>query len=125
MPQLIGVTTYSLADEKLLLGSLSVFAGGWTLEAAEQVCVQGGIGLDILDLLTHLVDKSLVILDGSRYHMLETMRQYGREKLLDSEEGETLRDQHLTYFLDIAEQANKEIHGPTQLNGWIAWRYRP
>ena len=58
--------------------------------------------VDVLDLLTHLVDKSLVVLDEQaaepRYRMLETIRQYAREKLLDAGESERLRDQHLDYF---------------------------
>ncbi|MGZ9222732.1 MAG: tetratricopeptide repeat protein [Anaerolineales bacterium] len=107
-------------NEKLLLSGFSVFAGGWTLEAAEQVCAREETGLDVFDLLTRLVDKSLVILDGSRYHMLETTRQYAREKLLDSEEGGMLRDRHLAYFLELAEQADQEIHGPAQ----VAWMDR-
>lgn len=106
------------ADEKLLFKRLSVFIGGWTLEAAEQVCVWEGATLDILDLLTHLVDKSLVVLDGERYHMLETTRQYAREKLLDSDEGQTLHEKHADYFLALAKEADREVHGPRQLE-WI------
>jgi predicted ATPase/class 3 adenylate cyclase len=107
-------------DEKILLRRLSAFSGGWTLEAAERVCagIDDTSSDDILDLLAHLVDKSLVILDGSRYHILETTRQYAREKLFESVEGERLRDQHLAYFLDLAEQADKEIHGPIQVE-WM------
>ena len=110
-------------DERVLLRKLSVFAGGWTLEAAEQVCASDIIASDqILDLLLHLVDKSLVVADTNasepRYHMLETVRQYAQEKLIESEEGEGLRDQHLAYFLDLAEQADKEMHGPNQIE-WL------
>ena len=90
--------------ERVLLRRLSVFAGGWTLEAAEAVCSDAAGGsppnalrstpeasllhADILDLLNHLVDKSLVVLDEQaaepRYRMLETIRQYAREKLLEA-----------------------------------------
>jgi non-specific serine/threonine protein kinase len=73
---------------------------------------------DVLDVLSDLIDKSLVVMDGStgeaRYHFLETTRQYAREKLLQSEEEEILHDQHLAYFLDIAEKGNSEIRGPHQ-----------
>jgi predicted ATPase/class 3 adenylate cyclase len=119
------------AGEKFLLCRLSVFVGSWTLEAAEQVCAGQNTVLsgkaaskddifsyDVLDLLTRLVEKSLVILDGSRYRMLETTRQYAREKLFESEEGEILRDQHLAYFLGLAEQADHEIHGSDQVS-WM------
>ncbi len=72
-------------DEKKLFGRLSVFAGGWTLEAAEAVGAGGSIEeAEILDLLSGLVEKSLVVARGSgrggaRYRMLEPIRQYGRE----------------------------------------------
>jgi predicted ATPase/class 3 adenylate cyclase len=107
-------------DERLLLRRLSVFVGGWTLEAAERVCVLGEEALDVLELLTHLVDKSLVILEGSRYQMLETTRQYAREKLLEWDEAEKLRDQHLAYFFDLAEKADLELRGP----GAVKWLHR-
>jgi predicted ATPase/class 3 adenylate cyclase len=102
-------------DEKFLLCRLSIFVGGWSLEAAEQVCVEGGDGFDVLDLLTRLVEKSLVNLDGSRYRMLETTRQFAREKLIDSDEGATMHENHLIYFLNLAEQGDRQIHGPDQV----------
>jgi predicted ATPase/class 3 adenylate cyclase len=111
-------------EEKKLFRSLSVFSGGWILEAAESVCSQesfipvGGSEFDILDLLTQLVDKSLVNMDHSCYRMLETIRQYAREKLLDSNEGKAAHDNHLTYFLELAEQTDKKSHGPEQVE-WM------
>ena len=96
--------------ERVLLRRLAVFADTWTLEAAEVVCAGDGImTAEVLDLLTHLVDKSLVVVDGQsaelRYRMLETIRQYAREKLLDAQEGERLRDRHLKFFFDMVEHA--------------------
>ncbi len=97
--------------ERTLLRRLSVFAGGWTFEAAEAVCAGNAIEtFDILDLLTHLVDKSLVTVDDSqdasaRYRLLETIRQYARDKLLDSGEAVAVRDRHLNYFLQFGNEA--------------------
>jgi predicted ATPase len=96
--------------ERALLRRLAVFAGSWTLEAAEVVCAGDGlIAVEVLDLLTHLVDKSLVLADGQaaepRYRMLETIRQYARERLLDAQESERLRDRHLKFFFDMVERA--------------------
>lgn len=106
------------ADEKKLLARLSVFMGGWTLEAAEQVCRRNEDEFDVLNVLSDLIDKSLVVMDGStgeaRYRFLETTRQYALEKLHDSKQNEILRNQHLTYFLDLAEQGNSEISGQYQ-----------
>lgn len=100
--------------EQLLLHRLSVFVGGWTLGAAESVCGFGGIETsDVLDLLTHLVDKSLVTVathaGEARYHMLETIRQYAREKLIDSGEGDALRQEHGNWFLKLAESVEHEL----------------
>jgi len=105
-------------DEKKLLTRLSVFSGGWTLEAAEQICVKQKGEFEVLDVLSDLIDKSLVSMDGStgeaRYHLLETTRQYGDEKLLESGEGGIFHQQHLTYFLELAEKGNSEATGPRQ-----------
>ena len=95
-------------EEKVLFARLSVFNNGWTLEAVEQILSQESGGFDVLDLLTRLVEKSLVILDGSRYRMLETTHQYAREKLLESGESESLHDKHLAYFIDLAETAIRQ-----------------
>src|SRR5262245_56273995 len=95
----------------MLLWRLSVFAGGFALEAAESVCAGDGIASEgILDLLGSLVDQSLVIAEeqgsAERYRLLETVRQYGMERLGEAgEEEEALRDRHRNYFLDLAEQA--------------------
>ena len=105
-------------NEKRLFYRLSVFSGGWTLDAAEQVCGIESEEFDVLDLVSRLVDKSLIILVGAgndaRYHMLETTRQYAREKLFESGGSEILHNQHLAYFLELAEKGNDDITGPSQ-----------
>jgi predicted ATPase/class 3 adenylate cyclase len=95
--------------ERLLLRRLSIFVRGWTLEAAEIVCAGEGIEPDaILELNAHLVDKSLVaMLDRggvTRYSMLETIREYAREKLVDSGEAAVLRQRHFEHFFRYADQ---------------------
>ncbi len=92
-------------DEKILYARLSVFVGGFTLEAAEAVCNQDG-KLDILERLTSLVNNSLLrqeeTADGeSRFGMLETIRAYALERLEERGEMETLRAAHAGYFADI------------------------
>jgi len=94
--------------ERLLLRRLSIFVGGSTLESAEAVCSGEGIGRDdVLELLAHLVDKSLVLkLDrasAARYAMLETIREYAREKLVDSGEADALRRRHFEHFIQYAQ----------------------
>jgi predicted ATPase/class 3 adenylate cyclase len=107
-------------NERLLLRRLAVFSGGWTLELAEQVCSDQRIyQSEILDILGKLVDKSLVAVvegsTGTRYRILETVRQYAREKLFESGEGEKIRDGHLKAFVELAEEAEPEIRGADQL----------
>jgi predicted ATPase/class 3 adenylate cyclase len=91
--------------ERALFRRLSVFAGGWTFEAAEAVCAD----LEVLDLLPQLVNKSLVMAEdeaaGKRYRFLETIRQYARDKLLEAGEAEEVRNLHMDYFLHLAERA--------------------
>jgi predicted ATPase/class 3 adenylate cyclase/Tfp pilus assembly protein PilF len=107
--------------ERTLFQRLSVFAGGWTLEAAEAVCAGDGLDpYDILDLLTQLVNKSLIIPDAdteaqARYRPLETIRQYARERLLEAGGSEKVRDWHLEYYLKFTEQAEPELRGPDQV----------
>jgi tetratricopeptide (TPR) repeat protein len=110
-------------EERLLFRRLAVFVGGWTLEAAEAVCSGERIESDlVLDLLSQLVNKSLVAMTEengeSRYHPLETIRQYAREKLFETEEAAHIRDRHLDYFIQLAEQGFEELHGPDDLI-WI------
>ncbi|MGH3997085.1 MAG: LuxR C-terminal-related transcriptional regulator, partial [Pseudonocardiaceae bacterium] len=102
--------------ERALLRRLSVFAGGWTLNAAEQVCPDEGIDrYAVLDLLTGLVDKSLVSTDEhgheTRYRLLETIRQYATAQLADAGESNGLRDRHLAYHLALADAAEPQVLG--------------
>ena len=94
-------------DERALLRRLSVFAGGWTFEAAETICSN----VDVFEYLPQLINKSLVVMndkgDEPRYYLLETIRQYARDKLLDAGEGEGTRNRHLDYYLDLAETADE------------------
>jgi predicted ATPase/DNA-binding CsgD family transcriptional regulator len=101
-------------EEQTLFCRLSVFAGGFTLEAAESVCAGEDLEHDeVLDLLSQLVDKSLVIMreesGEARYHLLETVRQYGQEKLSESGESGMFREQHVGYYLALAEEAEPEL----------------
>jgi predicted ATPase/class 3 adenylate cyclase len=125
--------SYNLLDnpERILLRRLSVFSGGWSLEAAERVCAFEGEDCpllcteDILDLLSGLVDKSLIqtssSADGSnRFRMLETIRQYAGEKLageklLDERESVLVRNRHMEYYLALVEELEPRIRGREQL----------
>jgi predicted ATPase/class 3 adenylate cyclase len=111
------------AAEKALLCRTSVFSGGWTLEAIEQVC--GGEGIndgEVLDGLTSLVDKSLVIAeerDGvARYQLLETVRQYARDRLREHNEEVRWQSRHLAYFRTLAEAAEPQLLGADQ-QAWL------
>jgi tetratricopeptide (TPR) repeat protein len=110
--------------EKTLLNRLSVFSGGFTLEAVEAVCTDESLDLlDVLDTLTHLVDRSLVVPEESqdglvRYRLLETIRDYGREKLSAAGERPSFRERHAAFFLAMAEQAEPELSGPSQA-AWL------
>ncbi|MGH3602157.1 MAG: ATP-binding protein [Pseudonocardiaceae bacterium] len=100
--------------ERTLLRRLSVFTGGWTLDAAEQVC--GGDGIDryaVFDLLTGLVDQSLVTTGEQdaevRYGLLETVRQYAAAQLTEADELDTVGKRHLAYYVGLAERAEPEV----------------
>jgi predicted ATPase/DNA-binding SARP family transcriptional activator len=104
--------------ERMLLRRLSAFSGGWTFEAVENVCVDAGQGdilsQDVLNLITQLVNKSLVIAERkqgqeTRYRMLETIRQYAHDKLWAAGEGEMMRQRHLAYFVELAERAEPNL----------------
>ncbi len=93
-------------SERTMLRRVSVFTGGFTLEAAEEICAGQGVeATDVLDLLSQLVDKSLALFREGRYRLLETVRQYGRDRLLEAGEADALRTQHRDFFLAMAEEA--------------------
>jgi non-specific serine/threonine protein kinase len=109
--------------EKLFLQRLSVFAGGWTLAAAEGVCVGESIEhRGVLDLLTSLADKSLVVPEEAdtetRYRLLETVRQYARDRLEDTGGSAAVRLRHRDYYLALAEEADPKLIGAEQA-GWL------
>ncbi|MGE5377369.1 MAG: adenylate/guanylate cyclase domain-containing protein [Bacteroidota bacterium] len=132
--------SYSLLSdqEKALFRRLAVFVGGWTLEAAEAVCgyedspayyfaARKGITVnrfDVLDLLTRLVDKSLIFMEetavGIRYHRLETIRQYSRERFFETDEVEKVLDRHLAYSVEFAELVDEKLKGSDQ----VEWQSR-
>jgi predicted ATPase/class 3 adenylate cyclase len=106
--------------ERVLLRRLSVFAGGWSLEAAQDVCGEG-LGADVLETLAHLADKSLIdveepdVATEGRYRLLETIRQFARDKLLASGEVEQARNRHLEYCIRYAEEVAPHLRAAEQL----------
>ncbi|NWJ46742.1 MAG: AAA family ATPase [Chloroflexi bacterium] len=121
--------SYSLLPEreKVVFLRLSIFTGGWTLEAAESVCAgrfQAKTGqkqidqAEVLNLMSQLINKSLVQMEQTpnvRYRMLETIRQYALEKLSESGDLEVTRQRHAAYYLELAEQARTRLTGSEQI----------
>ena len=111
--------------ERALLRRLSVFVGGWTLEAAEQVGAGTAAGTgDVLDLLAQLVAKSLVLSEqppgkAARFRMLETIREYARDKLARAGEALAARNRHLGFYVTFAEKAMPELRHHRQVE-WLS-----
>jgi predicted ATPase/DNA-binding SARP family transcriptional activator len=93
-------------DEQRAFIALAVFAGGYTLEAAERVCEVD------LDVIGALIDKSLVRRDGERYYMLETIHEFASERLAESAEEKLLRRRHAEYYLELARSVESQIPSP-------------
>ncbi len=110
-------------EEKALFGRLAVFAGSFTLEAVEAICAGEIIGQEnLLDLLAHLVNKSLLVVEQREnrawYRLLETMRQDAQEKLQQSGETETIRERHRDWYLELAKGTLPELAGLDQQH-WL------
>ncbi len=107
--------------EQVMLQRLSIFAGGASLDAAEAICIGGEIkSEEVLDAISHLVDKSLVMANRlergeTRYRLLETIREYALEKLAESQDKINVQNKHLGYFVRFAEEGDRKIKGAEQM----------
>ncbi|MGW4791411.1 BTAD domain-containing putative transcriptional regulator [Nonomuraea sp. NPDC004297] len=109
-------------SERGVLRRLSVFSGGVSLEAAERVCGDGASGEQVFDVLTALIDKSLLLADDGgtpRYRLLDTIREYAAQRLAEAGESEAARRAHLAYFIELAETAEPHLRRAGQLE-WLA-----
>jgi predicted ATPase len=111
--------SYDLLDraEQVLLARMAVFSAGFTLEAIEQVCSGDPVEReDVIDLVTSLVSRSLVIADDSggstRYRLLETIREYAEERLADRGETESLVLEHARFYVRLTAWAAENSYGP-------------
>jgi predicted ATPase/class 3 adenylate cyclase len=106
-------------SERELFASLSVFTGGWTLRSADAICGGNGLGPDLLDGMTSLVDQSLVRRSGTdehpRFYMLETIREFGQEQLRERGEFDDLRRRHADHFLGLAVEAEAHLAADDQV----------
>ncbi len=116
-------------EEQALFRHLAVFAGSFTLEAAEAVApAAADLGIDVLEGVTSLLDKSLLrrvegLDDEPRFGMLETVREYAQERLAASDEQVTVQHRHLEWCLTLAEAAEPELRGGRgRGRGWADWR---
>jgi predicted ATPase/DNA-binding CsgD family transcriptional regulator len=112
-------------QEQEVWAATSVLAGGFDLDAAEAVCTGDGIGrTDVLDLIAAMVDKSILIRRNGTYgrsawyRMLETVREYGRLKLVESGQDDAVRARHIQYCGRLAQRYGAESFGPDQLD-WV------
>jgi non-specific serine/threonine protein kinase len=121
--------SYTLLSEpeRVLLRRFSVFVDGWTLEAAETICAgtdgqEGIVTADVLERLTQLVYKSLVVIEeqggAPRYNLLESIRQYAAEQFCERQEVEQVQARHLTYFLQLAQETESKLHSSEQA-AWL------
>ena len=104
-------------DERRLFSRLAAFTGGCELTAAEAICADDQVPADeILDVLSRLVDKSLVVVPGdegeARFSQLQTLWQYARNRLTESGEADAMRARHGAYYRQLAEQAHQGLRGP-------------
>ena len=109
--------------ERRLFERLSVFQGGFTLEAVEDICTGDDLDvLSVLELLPALVDKSLVAVDRegdeARYRLLETLRQFARDRLDESGAADEVRLGHARWFRDLSQEAGRNIRGPQEQEWW-------
>jgi len=106
--------------ERILFRRISVFVGGFTLQAAEDICAADDLlRHEVMDVLTQLVDKSLVVFvqnNSTRYRLLETVREYGREKLDESGETDSQQKQHAEFYVRFAECGETELQGEHQVH---------
>jgi predicted ATPase/DNA-binding CsgD family transcriptional regulator/transcriptional regulator with XRE-family HTH domain len=119
--------SYNLLDVGMqgLFARLAVFVGGCTLEAVETVCnAAGDLSMEILDGLAVLLDQSMLrqeeVGDKPRFTLLETIREYALERLVECGDADPIRQQHAAYYLALAEQAEPELRGPEH----AAWQAR-
>jgi predicted ATPase/transcriptional regulator with XRE-family HTH domain len=117
--------SYDLLPEKdqECFRRLSAFSGGFSLEAADTLIDDSPEASEALDVITRLVEKSLVVTErlsssGTRYHMLETIREYSREKLEEAGEESAIRARHFDYFLAFAREADQGLRGKDQVQ-WM------